>query len=85
MQDDPAWRPKDKIDAIKHLEQAIRDKEQAVRHADAHFEKVRSQGRSWLLPSKQNERIAKAEQWQRIHREELEKLYNRLYKLRNQT
>lgn len=85
VQDDPAWRPKDKIDAIKHLEQAIRDKEQAVRHADAHFEKVRSQGRSWLLPSKQNERIAKAEQWQRIHREELEKLYNRLYKLRNQT
>lgn len=71
------------MDAIRHLEQAIRDKEQAVRDADAHYEKVRSQGRSWLLPSKQHERIAKAEQWQRIQREELDKLYRRLSSLRN--
>lgn len=83
IQDDPAWRPKDNTDAIRHLEQAIRDKEQAVRDADAHYEKVRSQGRSWLLPSKQNERIAKAEQWQWIQREELDKLYRRLSSLRN--
>ena len=83
IQDDPAWSPKDNVDAIRHLEQAIRDKEQAVRDADSHYEEVRSRGRSWLLPSKQNERIAKAEQWQRIQREELDKLYNRLSTLRN--
>lgn len=84
VQMDPAWRPDNHYEEIKHLEQAIRDQEQAVRDADAYYDKVRSQGgRSWILPSKQNENLYKAKERQRIARERLDAMNKRLFTLRH--
>lgn len=79
---DPGWKPQNRHENVKFMEQAVRDQEVVVKRAEEHYQRVRAKGSGFgLLPNKQAVDLEKARTHERIEREKLEDLRRRYKEL----